>query len=155
MNPTGQLKLLFVGDVMLGRLVNDVLRDEPPTYPWGDTWPFFREADWRACNLECVISDRGSPWTRTPKAFHFRSDAKNVAVLKAAGINAVPLANNHTLDYGHRALFDMLTQLYELPVELSAACCFSVQTTSPLDATVTKPLKTLSQMQVEFPCPSP
>lgn len=102
------LKLLLVGDVMLGRLVNDALERVPAEYPWGNTIPIFREADWRACNLECVISDRGRPWGRTPKEFHFRSDAKNVAVLKAAQIDAVSLANNHTLDYEYEAMFEML-----------------------------------------------
>lgn len=102
------MKILFVGDVMLGRLVNEVLKRKSPEYPWGDTLPIFRKADVRICNLECVISDRGEPWGLTPKVFHFRSDAKNVEALKRAGITAVSLANNHTLDYGYEAMFDML-----------------------------------------------
>lgn len=105
------MRLLFVGDVMLGRLVNEVLRHAPADYPWGDTRAIFVSADLRLCNLECVISDRGTPWTVTPKVFHFRSDAKNVAVLEAAGIDAVSLANNHTLDYGVEALLDTLRLL--------------------------------------------
>lgn len=107
------MDLLFVGDVMLGRLMNDVLKREPPAYPWGDTLPLFQSADWRFCNLECVISDRGEPWSHPPKVFHFRSDAKNIAVLKAAGIDAVSLANNHTLDFEYEAMFEMLRLLDE------------------------------------------
>src|SRR5450759_4410297 len=95
----GSLKLLLAGDVMLGRLVNEILEVELPAYPWGDTLPLFQDADVRLCNLESVISDRGTPWSATPKMFHFRSDAKNVAVLNAAHIDAVSLANNHVLDY--------------------------------------------------------
>jgi poly-gamma-glutamate synthesis protein (capsule biosynthesis protein) len=102
------MRLLFVGDVMLGRLVNHALAQVPPTYPWGDTLPVFAAADLRICNLECCISDRGAPWVRTPKVFHFRSDAKNVAVLQAAALDAVSLANNHVLDYGEEALADTL-----------------------------------------------
>ena len=105
------LKLMLVGDVMLGRGVNERLRDEPPEYPWGDTLPLLRNADWRACNLECVITDHGSPWGRTPKTFHFQTDAKNIAVLKAAHMDAVSLANNHTLDFNHRGLVEMLRLL--------------------------------------------
>jgi poly-gamma-glutamate synthesis protein (capsule biosynthesis protein) len=104
----GSLKLLLVGDVMLGRLVNDVLTYKPPDYPWGDTLPLFREADVRICNLECVISDRGRPWSATPKVFHFRSDAKNLAVLQKARIDGVSLGNNHALDYGYDALLETL-----------------------------------------------
>ncbi len=105
------MDLLFAGDVMLGRLVNETLKHRPPASPWGDTLPIFRSADWRMCNLECVIADRGTPWTITPKVFHFRSDARNVAVLRAAAIDAVSLANNHTLDFGYDALSEMLGAL--------------------------------------------
>jgi poly-gamma-glutamate capsule biosynthesis protein CapA/YwtB (metallophosphatase superfamily) len=105
------LRLVFVGDCMFGRLVNDALEQEPPEYPWGDTLSILDGADWRFCNLECVISDRGEPWSVYPKAFHFRSAAKNVAVLRAARINAVSLANNHVLDYGYDALCEMLAIL--------------------------------------------
>ena len=103
-----KINLLFVGDVMLGRLVNEALEEKLPTYPWADTLPLFHNADVRLCNLECVITDRGTPWSVTPKVFHFRSDAKNIETLKAAHIDAVSLANNHTLDFGYEGLFQMM-----------------------------------------------
>ena len=103
------LNLLFVGDVMLGRGVNAVLRDEHADYPWGNTLSIFRSADLRIANLECAISDRGSPWPE--KEFTFRSDASNIGVLKAAGIDAVSLANNHSIDFGTDAFSDTLTIL--------------------------------------------
>ncbi|RJQ32338.1 CapA family protein [Candidatus Parcubacteria bacterium] len=105
------MRLLFVGDVMLGRVVNDILKARSPGYPWGDTLPIFKTADWRACNLECVVSDKGAPWEITKKAFHFRSDPENIEVLKAAGINAVSLANNHAFDYGEEALKETIAIL--------------------------------------------
>ncbi len=105
----GELRLLFVGDVMLGRGVNEVLRATSPEYPWGDTLPRFRSVDFRMCNLECAISTRGEPWP--DKAFHFRSDPNNVAVLEVAGIDAVSLANNHALDFGPDALADTMAIL--------------------------------------------
>lgn len=101
-------RLALFGDCMLGRLVNDALEQEPPEYPWGDALSILHGADWRFCNLECVISDRGEPWSAYPKVFHFRSAAKNVAVLRAARIDAVSLANNHVLDYSYDALCEML-----------------------------------------------
>ena len=39
------------------------------------------------------------------------SDAKNLAVLKAARMDAVSLANNHTLDFNHRGMVEMLKLL--------------------------------------------
>lgn len=115
------MNFLFVGDVMLGRLVNNILRERPPVYPWGDTLPIFQDADVRMCNLECVLSDRGSPWTITPKVFHFRSDEKHVETLKIAGINVVSLANNHALDYGHGAMLDMLKILDDAGIHHAGA----------------------------------
>ncbi|HEX7456671.1 MAG TPA: CapA family protein [Candidatus Nanoarchaeia archaeon] len=102
------MKILLVGDVMLGRTVNEVLRQKPADYPWGDTLSLFHDCDFRLINLECVISDRGRPWDATPKVFHFRTDAKNIESLKVASIDAVSLANNHTLDYEYEAMFEML-----------------------------------------------
>lgn len=96
---------------MLGRLMNDVLKERPPAHPWGDTLPLFQQADARICNLECALADHGTPWSRTPKIFHFRSDAKNVKSLQVARIDAASLANNHTLDFEEEALCETLTVL--------------------------------------------
>jgi poly-gamma-glutamate capsule biosynthesis protein CapA/YwtB (metallophosphatase superfamily) len=109
------MRLVLTGDVMLGRLVNQVLRSAHQGYPWGDLLPVFQQADWRFCNLECVISDI-VPLVLPSKVFHFRSDARNVAVLKAAGIDVVSTANNHSLDFGTDAMLDMLQILEQAGV---------------------------------------
>ncbi len=96
---------------MLGRLLNQTLREKPPEYLWGDTLPLFQNADCRVCNPECVISDRGRPWashwSQPPKVFRFRCDAKNVAVLRAAGINVVVA---HVPSSWARAVFESDSQ---------------------------------------------
>ncbi len=125
------MRLLLVGDVMLGRLVNDILKQEPPVYPWGDTLPLFAQADFRACNLECALADHGIPWAAGTKAFHFRSDAKNVAVLQAAGITAVSLANNHALDFGKEALGEMLKTLDAAGIAHAGAGCSLAEAARP------------------------
>ena len=102
------VQLAIVGDCMLGRGVNQALARKPPEFPWGDTLPLLRRADGRICNLECVLSDVGKPWAEYEKAFYFQSAAKNSAVLNAARINGVSIANNHVLDYGYDALRQML-----------------------------------------------
>jgi len=105
------MTILLAGDVMLGRFLNSVLKYQPPAFPWGDTLPLFERADIRACNLECALCDHGRPWSVSSKVFHFRSDAKNVEALRAAGINLVSLANNHVLDYEYDCLLEMLDVL--------------------------------------------
>lgn len=94
---------------MLGRLVNECLAEVPPEYPWGDTMEVLRSADALLINLECVLADRGAP--APGKAFTFRGDSRNVAVLRAARVAAASLANNHSLDYGPDALLDCLALL--------------------------------------------
>lgn len=103
-----QMRIVLVGDVMLGRLVNKMLKDSDPAYPWGNTLSILQTADLRICNLECVLSDIGNPWSTPPKVFHFRSDEKNIKTLQIAKINIVSLANNHVLDYEYEALHRML-----------------------------------------------
>ena len=115
------MKLLFVGDVMLGRLVDEVLQARPPESVWGDTLPDFAAADLRACNLECALTDVGEPWTRTPKAFHFRSAERNVAALAAAGVDIVSLANNHVLDFNEAGLLRTLAVLDEAGIAHAGA----------------------------------
>lgn len=105
------MKIALAGDVMLGRLVNEKLKRCDSSYPWGDTLPLFKSADLRICNLECVLSNVGNPWSVTPKMFHFRSDEKNVDALLEAQIDLVSIANNHVLDYEDEALLRMLNVL--------------------------------------------
>ena len=109
MTSGGQRTLIFLGDVMLGRLVNLALKRLPPAYAWGDTLPLLQRADARFINLECAITDWGEP--EPGKVFCFRTDAKNVEVLRVAHIDAVSLANNHVLDYGEPGLRETLRNL--------------------------------------------
>ena len=103
--------LNLAGDVMLGRGVNEALAELRPEEVWGDMLPLLLEGDLRIVNLECAITTHKRPWTRTPKVFHFRADPRAVEVLSAARIDAVSLANNHTLDFEERGLLDTIAHL--------------------------------------------
>jgi poly-gamma-glutamate capsule biosynthesis protein CapA/YwtB (metallophosphatase superfamily) len=103
--------LALVGDVMLGRRVNDMLRTLRPEQLWGDVLPLLGSTDLRIVNLECAITDHKQPWTRTPKVFHFRADPSMVEVLQVARVDGCSLANNHTLDFEERGLLDTLRYL--------------------------------------------
>ncbi|MBV9278851.1 MAG: CapA family protein [Chloroflexi bacterium] len=106
---------------MLGRLMNETLQQLGPPHPWGDTLPLLRAADLRLINLECVIAESGRPWTRTPKAFHFRADPIAMETLRLAGIDCVSLANNHVLDYEEAAFREMLRRLDEAGIARAGA----------------------------------
>lgn len=96
---------------MLGRGVAEEIGRRPPTSFWGDTLPTLRSADLLIAGLECAITTSNTPWTRTPKVFHFRAPPEAVEVLRAAGIRLVSLANNHILDFEVPGLLDTLAYL--------------------------------------------
>jgi poly-gamma-glutamate capsule biosynthesis protein CapA/YwtB (metallophosphatase superfamily) len=106
------IDLALVGDVMLGRGVDEALRDMRSEEPWGDVFSVLDTADLRVINLECAITTHRNRWNRTPKTFHFRADpSRAIEVLRAARIDACSLANNHTLDFEEEGLLDTLEYL--------------------------------------------
>ena len=65
-------------------------------------------ADITLGNLECSISDRGTP---EEKKYTFRAPLAAAESLQFAGFDLVSLGNNHTMDYGPLALEDTLAEL--------------------------------------------
>ncbi len=104
-------RLAIVGDVMLGRLVNDFYGTRPPAWFWGTALPVLQRADAVLANLECAITASRTRWARYPKVFHFRAEPAAVEVLQAASIDCVSLANNHVLDAEIQGLKDTLDHL--------------------------------------------
>jgi poly-gamma-glutamate synthesis protein (capsule biosynthesis protein) len=96
------------GDAMLGRRSGGILIKEGAAGVFGETAEYFKRSDISIVNLEGAISSRGE---KVSKAFNFRFDPLTVPLLKAAGINAALLANNHVFDYGETAFLDTLDHL--------------------------------------------
>lgn len=115
------LTLALMGDVMLGRGVNEALQSMRPADVWGNVLPHLAQADLRIANLECALTTHTHEWTRTWKMFHFRADPSAVKVLQAAHIEVCSLANNHTLDYGERGLLDTLRTLADAGIAYAGA----------------------------------
>src|SRR5207253_8209602 len=65
-------------------------------------------ADAFVLNLECCISERGTPFADPRKPFFFRAPPVAAERLAELGVSAVTLANNHALDYGADALLDTI-----------------------------------------------
>ncbi|HEX6290259.1 MAG TPA: CapA family protein [Herpetosiphonaceae bacterium] len=118
------VRIALTGDVMLGRLVDQHVIQQPrlpPAYVWGDLLPLLAEADLCLINLECVISTRGRRWRPATKPFHFRAHPRAIDVLHAADIDGVTVANNHVLDYGPEALLDCLDLLDQARIRHAGA----------------------------------
>lgn len=105
------LQIAFIGDVMLGRSVNEEIPQHPPEWFWGNTLPILQSADGVIANLECAVTTTTKRWMRTPKVYHFQAAPKAIEVLHRANIRCVSLANNHSLDYEIQGLLDTLSYL--------------------------------------------
>jgi poly-gamma-glutamate synthesis protein (capsule biosynthesis protein) len=108
----GAASIVLLGDVMLGRGVAEVRRAGKPAEAfWGTTLPLLRQADGAFANLECALTTHARPWSRTRKVFHFRAAPDAAAILSAANIRWVSLANNHSMDFEEQGLLDTLAHL--------------------------------------------
>lgn len=104
--------LALGGDTMLGRGVAERLSADPAVPLFApEIAAHIAGADAFVLNLECCISDRGSPFPEPGKPFFFRAPPVAAQRLAELGVDAVTLANNHSLDYGADALLDTLACL--------------------------------------------
>lgn len=108
------MRIALAGDTMLGRGVASSLhRDPARPLVSEDIIEITAGADAFVLNLECCISERGSPWPDAAKPFFFRAPPSAVRVLGELGVSCVTLANNHALDFGVEALLDTIRYLDE------------------------------------------
>jgi len=104
--------IALAGDTMLGRGVAELLAAAPRARLVApEVAELTRAADLVVCNLECCVSDRGSPWPVPGKPFHFRAPPLVAQHLADLGVDCVTLANNHAMDFGAEALLDTLDHL--------------------------------------------
>src|SRR2546423_11440977 len=105
--PETPLTLAFTGDVMFGRTVNTHMLATAPNdpFPFTYTGDFLRHFDLTIGNLECVISDLGTPVDKPP-GYILRGDPRAFDRLLGAGFDLVSVANNHSGDYGKVAFLD-------------------------------------------------
>ena len=101
--------MLFAGDVMLDWGILDVINEQGIDYPIRNIKDFLKGFNYRFCNLECPISDKGE--VNPDKKYVFRGKPEHIELLHSAGINGVSLANNHASDYGKTGLLDTMDNL--------------------------------------------
>jgi poly-gamma-glutamate capsule biosynthesis protein CapA/YwtB (metallophosphatase superfamily) len=106
------LRLAAVGDVNLGDAPGAAIDAHGPRYPWESAGRVLRQADIAFGNLECAVSERGTPF---PKQYNFRGTPAALAGLRRhAGIDVLNLANNHVGDFGPDALLDTVRGVEKL-----------------------------------------
>ena len=119
----------FCGDVMLGRLVNEIMENKDPQYPWGNTLPLLEQLDLRIINLETTLTTHTE---KNPKVFNFRALPKRVAILKAAQIDLVNLANNHILDFKEPGLLETIETLNNAGIYHVGAGVNDIESSKPV-----------------------
>jgi poly-gamma-glutamate synthesis protein (capsule biosynthesis protein) len=102
-NP-GTVTVIAVGDIMLGRGLLEHIQQNGPEYLFEHVKGLL-SGDFVIGNLEGPVSNNGFP---LPKMFTFRFSPDVLGSLKGAGFNILGLANNHSMDYGRKALLDTI-----------------------------------------------
>ena len=109
--PAKTSKMIFVGDIMLDRGVEQSIKDNGGgsyTFPFLKIADYLKSADLAIGNLEGPISDKGY---NVGSIYSFRADPKAIGGLEFAGFDAVSFANNHVFDYTREAFEDTLKRL--------------------------------------------
>jgi poly-gamma-glutamate synthesis protein (capsule biosynthesis protein) len=112
-----EIKILFVGDIMLSRGV-EYLHPKYKNignYPFQNISDFLQKFDITVGNLETPITNRG-PYM-VPYSLIFNSSPKYVKVLKDVGFDILSLANNHAMDRGENGLVQTVNYLKEQNIE--------------------------------------
>lgn len=115
------VRILFGGDVMLGRVVTSFIALHGPGYPLEPVAPLMRDADLTVVNLECAITGRTEHWRGAQKVFYFRATPQAADTLTRAGVDMVSLANNHSLDFDTAGLFDTMHLLRKRAIQWTGA----------------------------------
>lgn len=103
------LTVVAVGDIFTGRAVRRRIGDDY-TRPFTPTRPLLEGADLTVANLEGVLSNEIAP-PSDPYTFFFVGSGHFTSGLRYAGIDAVSLANNHSMNFGPRGMSDTLSLL--------------------------------------------
>jgi len=106
----GRLVIHGAGDVNVDPGYIPNLRTRGYAWAWTGLGGLFRRDDLTVVNLECAVSNLGSP---VPKTFNFRCDPAALPSMRAAGVDVANLGNNHGYDYGPSALVDSRRNLRE------------------------------------------
>jgi poly-gamma-glutamate synthesis protein (capsule biosynthesis protein) len=115
---TAEVSLLAGGDVVLGyhlpeffdelRRRGTVSEKDLRRYPFQEIASVTRAADLFLVNYEATLTRSSEA---VPKNFNFRAAPEDVAILQAAGVDLVSLANNHAYDFGEAGLAETLSTL--------------------------------------------
>lgn len=97
-----QIKIIIMGDICPTDDYRNLFDSKDIEGLFGDTLDLIRDADISVANLECPATNSDKKITKCGP--NLKAKPEDIRLLKDAGINVLSLANNHILDYGHKAV---------------------------------------------------
>lgn len=113
---TERFVLTFAGDCTLGSSPSNYYAGcgfiktvgEDPDFPFRNVRDYFENDNFTMVNLEGALCDEGNP---VQKKHVFRGPTDYVNILTRGSVEAVTVANNHSMDYGQRGYDTTLATL--------------------------------------------
>jgi len=116
--PPAIATITFVGDIALASGVGKVAAAHGTESLFADVKQVLLHDDLTVANLECAVATRGTP---AKKKYTFLAAPPLLRGLRDGGVDAVSLANNHSLDYGRDALMETLRHLQDAHLPAAGA----------------------------------
>lgn len=110
--PTGDVTLFSLGDVMLDRYIRQAIDRNSAAYPFENVTRLLSGTDLLIANLEGPITD-SAPQPLEPNNLVFTFDPEVIPALAKLGFGAFSLANNHTDNYGKAGFQETKSRLTE------------------------------------------
>lgn len=105
------VKGTVVGDMMLGRSITNKGSKNNYKNMFSGVSDLWKNSDYVAGNLECVLLDNASDYEKNDKEIHINAETKTANVLKENGFTLVSLANNHLADFKAKGVVNTLDTL--------------------------------------------
>ncbi|ETI95619.1 MAG: hypothetical protein Q606_CBAC00165G0004 [Intestinibacter bartlettii DORA_8_9] len=105
------VKGTVVGDMMLGRSITNKGSKNNYKNMFSGVSDLWKDSDYVAGNLECVLLDNASDYEKNDKEIHINAETKTANVLKENGFTLISLANNHLADFKAKGVVNTLDTL--------------------------------------------
>ena len=102
-NALGDARIVFVGDVMMGRHVNELMVGNFEA-PFKNVVGFLQSPDLTVGNLESPLVPTARIPRQVPNSFNLTGDTRAAGALGKVGFDVVSVANNHAFDAGPTGL---------------------------------------------------
>ncbi|MED3464695.1 CapA family protein [Bacillus thuringiensis] len=108
-NTHDKLTMTMVGDIMMGRNIQNITNYYGSDYLFRYTRHFFEDSDYSSGNFENpVLLDKKETYTKANKYIHLDTTKQSVITLKEMGFTMLNLANNHMMDFNSKGLQETL-----------------------------------------------